>query len=337
MRENINYPEISVVMSVYNGENYLHQSLESILSQTFRNFEFIIINDGSTDGSKRILHSYASKDNRIRLIEQQNTGLTIALRKGVEAATGQIIARMDADDISAPHRFENQIKLLKDQPALIGATCYYEEFQDDGSFARISANKEPAVLIPLLSCFTNRIGGHGQVMFRRSVYNLVGGYDPNVRYAQDYDLWTRMMEYGNFGVVEDVLYHYRMGHDCITTTAKPAQDASAVQTARRQFHSLAGETISEETARALRDFWAVRDLKQHNLLHVAKAAIAGAKVSRAFFNRHPEIAGTQAIIARLMADRWHQHFSKTKRWNIALKLIFLANYIFWERRSFRKI
>jgi glycosyltransferase involved in cell wall biosynthesis len=108
-------PRISVVMSVYNGEKYLRQAIESILQQTYTDFEFIIIDDGSTDSSREIIQSY--DDKRIRLvINEQNIGLTKSLNKGIRLAKGEFIARMDADDISLPQRFEKQVAYLDSHP-----------------------------------------------------------------------------------------------------------------------------------------------------------------------------------------------------------------------------
>ena len=106
-------PVISVVMSVHNGEKYLREAVESILNQTFRDFEFIIIDDGSTDGSKTILEEYAAKDSRIRLVVPwENRGLTKSLNDGLALARGEFIARMDADDIALPQRFERAGKIF---------------------------------------------------------------------------------------------------------------------------------------------------------------------------------------------------------------------------------
>ncbi|MBI5094602.1 MAG: glycosyltransferase family 2 protein [Candidatus Hydrogenedentes bacterium] len=109
-------PAVSVVMSVYNGERYLAEAIESILGQTYRDFEFIIIDDGSTDESLKIVEGYASRDNRIRLVSRPNRGLAAALNDGIEIARAPIIARMDADDVSLPKRFEKQMLYMAQHP-----------------------------------------------------------------------------------------------------------------------------------------------------------------------------------------------------------------------------
>ena len=109
-------PLVSVLMSVYNGDRYLDEAIDSILSQTYENFEFIIINDGSTDHTKDILSSYSNQDNRIRVFHQKNHGLTFSLNRGLELSRGKYVARMDADDISSPRRLEEQINYLRANP-----------------------------------------------------------------------------------------------------------------------------------------------------------------------------------------------------------------------------
>ena len=120
----MNTPVISILMSVYNGEKYLHAAVDSILKQTFKDFEFIIINDGSIDRSREILESY--QDERIVLIHQENKGLTRALNKGLSLAKGEFIARMDADDSCKPERLEKQVAFLRENPGivLLGSNCF---------------------------------------------------------------------------------------------------------------------------------------------------------------------------------------------------------------------
>jgi glycosyltransferase involved in cell wall biosynthesis len=109
-------PKVSIIMSVYNGLPYLHEAIESILSQTFRDFEFIIINDGSTDGTKEILEQYSGIDKKIVLVHQRNMGLTLSLNKALSIANGMYIARQDADDISLSHRIQMQVSFLDKYP-----------------------------------------------------------------------------------------------------------------------------------------------------------------------------------------------------------------------------
>jgi len=105
--------KVSIVMSVYNAQKYLDEAIESILNQTYSNFEFIIINDGSTDKSLEIIENYAKKDSRIIVINRENKGLIYSLNEGIRKANGKYIARMDADDISLPQRLEKQVEFME--------------------------------------------------------------------------------------------------------------------------------------------------------------------------------------------------------------------------------
>ncbi|HAS7841575.1 TPA: glycosyltransferase family 2 protein, partial [Vibrio cholerae] len=124
-------PKISVVMSVYNGEKYLGEAIDSILKQTFSDFEFIIINDGSTDKTLEIIKSYMKKDDRIVLVSRENKGLIVSLNEGLDLAKGQYIARMDADDISIKSRFEKQIEFLDSNPDIGVCGTWVEVFGEN--------------------------------------------------------------------------------------------------------------------------------------------------------------------------------------------------------------
>ena len=191
-------------MSVYNGEAFINDAIGYILAQTYRDFEFIIINDGSTDGTLAIMQEHAVKDARIRIIDQENTGLTLALRRGIEASTGEYIARMDVDDISHPQRFEKQMALIDANPELVAGTTDVQHYSLQGPKPDFSSLDRDPRLLPMLLSFFTALGGHGQVIFSRKAYDAAGGYNPNFRYSQDYDLWTRLVEQGPFGSVREV-------------------------------------------------------------------------------------------------------------------------------------
>lgn len=186
--------KVSVVMSVFNGEVHLREAIESILNQTFSDFEFIVVNDGSTDRTHEIIEEFAQKDKRLRVITNQNNlGLTKSLNRAVKLAKGDYIARMDADDIALPERLEKQVKFLEshEEVGLLG-TSYYEVDATGGVIGKKelpSTDKEiRSVLIKYNPFF------HASVMMRREVFEVVGLYDELIPFAQDYDLWLRIAE-----------------------------------------------------------------------------------------------------------------------------------------------
>ena len=198
-------PKVSVVMSVYNGEKYLRESIESILNQTLSDFEFIIINDGSTDNSLDILKSY--KDDRIVIIDQKNTGLGKALNNGINESKGKYIARMDADDISMPERLKLQYEFLEKHPEFLPVGSNVEVIDEDSNYVYTSDQllnwKEIKDKLPLDPFY------HSSAMFLRSAYNKANGY-PDIRKSQDTVFFNRMSHSGEFYNLPQALIKYRL-------------------------------------------------------------------------------------------------------------------------------
>jgi glycosyltransferase involved in cell wall biosynthesis len=203
-------PEISVLMSVYNGEKYLSEAVDSILSQSFRDFEFIVIDDGSTDRSKRILEKYAAKDPRIRLVSRENRGISKSANEGLALARGEFIARMDADDVSLPGRFVEQVAFLKKNPDYVAVGCGVMVTDCDlrPLGLRWELLDHPTIESELLS-------GNGgaltqpSTMIRKSALLQIGGYDERLPNAEDLDIFIRLSEIGLLANLESVLLLYR--------------------------------------------------------------------------------------------------------------------------------
>lgn len=183
-------PEITVLMPVYNGERFLKEAIESILNQTFENFEILIINDGSTDTSKEIITSYS--DQRIRLVENtRNIGLAASLNNGLRMARGRLMARQDADDISLPHRFQCQTAYMKTHPDTVLLGTQGIDIDEKGICIGSLLKPESMGGIRWYLLFDNPFI-HTSVMFHKdTVLNKLGGYDEDFPCAQDYDLWSR--------------------------------------------------------------------------------------------------------------------------------------------------
>lgn len=192
--------KISVLMCVYNAENYLKDSIESILNQTYKNFEFIIIDDGSTDSSRKILEFYAHKDARIILFNQKNMGLTKALNRGIAVSKGKYIARQDADDISYLDRFEKQIRIMDadDLVVLMGGSC--DDLYSDGSTGKWSSysHDELQKVVFLKTPFA-----HSTAMMRADICKELGGYDENFKTSQDTEFWMRFAKKGTIAMIEE--------------------------------------------------------------------------------------------------------------------------------------
>lgn len=202
-------PMVSVIMSVYNGAAFLSEAVESILRQTFRDFEFIVVDDGSTDDSRAILEAIAAIDARVNVIVQPNCGLVDALNRAVHVARGKFIARMDADDVAVATRLEKQLHFLNQNPgvAVVG-----------GAVEIIDARGMPVGRLTFPSTDSQirrelESGGcplcHPAVLMRTDAVRAAGGYRRVVVDAEDYDLWLRLADRYHIGNLPDVVLRYR--------------------------------------------------------------------------------------------------------------------------------
>jgi glycosyltransferase involved in cell wall biosynthesis len=204
-------PEVSVVMSVYNSASDLARTLDSILSQDEVDFEFIVVNDGSSDQSGQILNEYAQRDSRLRIIHQENAGLTRALIRGCDVARGEFIARQDAGDISLPSRLKRQVAILRQQNECVFVSCWTDVIGPRGEFLYASRGTGVAcspikILAP--DAELGVIDGpthHSSVMFRAKQYHMCGGYRPEFYFGQDWDLWYRLASLGTFCIIQQTL------------------------------------------------------------------------------------------------------------------------------------
>jgi glycosyltransferase involved in cell wall biosynthesis len=217
-------PQVSVVISVYNDAEFVAESLNSLLQQSFTDFEVVAVNDGSTDESAEILQEYARRDSRIHLIEQDNQGLTKALINGCAAAEGRFIARQDGDDWSHPERLQKQIDAINANPDLVFVGCWAEGITREGrTLERVERPSDPDVATRQLRFARQGPPAHGSVMFRRDVYEQVGGYRPQFYFSQDSDLWLRMAECGSISYLPEVLYRYRRDAESLSSVRHDVQ------------------------------------------------------------------------------------------------------------------
>lgn len=206
-------PKVSVVIPVFNAEKYLESSIESILNQTEKDIEVIIINDGSTDTSLEILNALQKKDNRIKIISQENKGVIKSLNEAILNSKGDYIARMDADDISFPHRIEKMLDYMeKHNLDLCGssAVTINERGEEIGKITRPETKDEIMRFTILHNPFI-----HPSVMFRRSIIEKVGLYK-NFKHAEDYELWTRIVFKYKVANIQEPLLYYRIHENQIT-------------------------------------------------------------------------------------------------------------------------
>lgn len=213
-------PLVSVIMPVYNAQLYLAEAVESILNQTFSDFEFITIDDGSTDKSLKILQRYAALDDRIVLVSRRNTGIVGALNEGIAMARGEYIARMDADDVSMPSRLEQQIGYMAENPNCVAV---------GGLMLMVDPSGSPLMVWDIARTHEEidrlHMSGHGGAMphaasmLRRDALLSVGGYRAGV-HAEDLDLFLRLAEIGELCNLPVVVYKYRQQFSSLCHTKR---------------------------------------------------------------------------------------------------------------------
>ena len=211
-------PKVSVIMPAYNAEKYIKEAIDSILAQTFGDFEFIIINDCSKDATEEIILSYL--DPRIVYIKnEKNLRVARTLNKGLAVARGEYIARMDADDISLPERFQKQVDYLDAHPEIAVLGTNVELFDENGPICTGWSATDPAQMkVDLLfSCGL----AHPSVMMRRNVIAQLGGYDPAYEGLEDYQLWCRVAEKYGVTTLPDLLLRYRIHGGQVTKNPSP--------------------------------------------------------------------------------------------------------------------
>jgi glycosyltransferase involved in cell wall biosynthesis len=247
-------PQVTVLMPVFNSREYLPAAVESILCQSFADFEFLIINDGSTEPIADVLDDF--KDDRIRLVDQENMGLTRSLNKGLRLAKGRYIARMDADDLSLPGRLEAQVYEMDTDPRLDLVGTFFDVINHRGDLIeRKELVTDPIYRLWRLQFHNNY--GHGSVMLRKEAIFNVGLYDETLAYAQDFDLWSRLSMKDNTKIIPEALYQYRMVEtgDQSSVRNYHEQLAIAVRTSNRSLMQCNGSLTEDDCIEVRAIYW----------------------------------------------------------------------------------
>ena len=248
-------PKISVLMSARNVGKYIREAVDSILAQTFGDFELIIIDDASTDNTASVLDMY-SDPRIIRITNDTNLRLPASLNRGIKLATGQYIARMDGDDISLPKRFEHQVDFLNNHPEVGVVSTRLELVAEDGKTP--SPKYQYGHYLPTthnmnawcLALKTPAIA-HGPCMMRREVLGQVGGYELDFPVAEDYDLWMRLIWHTRFACLPEHYYYYRQVPTSTGHTSPQEQFRSVYLIQQRFFNRLFGNQVSLEQIKHL--------------------------------------------------------------------------------------
>jgi len=231
----VHSPRLSVLLPVYNAADSVAQALASILEQSFTDFEVIIIDDGSTDGSFETLQGF--KDARVHLSSRENRGLAVSLNEALRSARGELIARQDADDISEATRLQRQVDFLDKHPTigLVGTNyVLMDERGDDVVTTDLFTHPDDLKVAQVLS---NQFC-HGSVMFRRNLIAEVGEYDPTVGHVEDYDLFARISHAARVANLAEPLYRWRQNPSGISLSHGDLQAAQSAAIRAREFSRL---------------------------------------------------------------------------------------------------
>jgi len=209
-------PLVSVLMCVFNAEDYLDEAIESILQQTFNDFEFIILDDGSKDRSLKIIQKHAARDNRIQVISRENRGIIPSRNELLDASQGEYVAVMDADDVALPNRFNLQVQYLRSHPEVLGVGGNYQVIDSKGRFLTTFTLPETNDEIQKMMLVGHTAILHPTSMFRSKAIKEIGGYDPEYHLVEDLDLWLRLGEKGQIANLNVPVLKYRLHGNSIS-------------------------------------------------------------------------------------------------------------------------
>lgn len=238
-------PLISVVMPTYNVGAYIDDAIESILSQSFGDFEFLITDDGSTDNTVRAIQKHAQQDSRVRFFPMKHEGYVAMLRFGLSQARGGLIARMDSDDVALPDRFARQVEYLKSHPECVVVGS--QVILTDPYGTPVECPKHPITHEEIESDLLSGSGWaivHPAALMRKDAVDAAGGYDRNLQLCEDVDLFLKLGERGRLANLPDVLLHYRQ-HPTSVNHTKFEQQQQVLPTVIAAAYSRRGQRMPD--------------------------------------------------------------------------------------------
>jgi glycosyltransferase involved in cell wall biosynthesis len=299
-------PLVSVVMPAFNAARFIRAAVDSVLAQSYRHFELVVVDDASSDETAAILRDYQKRDDRVRVHRHPiNEGVTAALNRGCAIATGEFIARMDADDLCLPERLAQQVAYLRQHPEVGAVGGWVQQVDEYGRPGKIHRPPTDPTLVSWSLFFCSSLV-HPLVMMRRDLLERVGCYRPDYPHNEDYDLWFRLSRITKLGNLPDVLLRYRIWPASVSKIAHQAQ--------------------AEHTARLVRD--AILERYGSEIALEDAAALQGLARER-YPDSVPAIARLSSLVCRLRDDYLkHEHADRAQRARVdhdaAVKLWLLA-------------
>jgi hypothetical protein len=326
MNKQMNEPCVSVVMVVCNVDRFLAESVESILDQTFRDFELIIVDYGSTDASKGIVGNYAEKDPRVRLHQIPHCGLGEARNAACSLAQGRYIALMDADDIALPQRLELEVAFMEKHPrvGLLGASVQWINASGRGLYIS-QYPKEDCELRKLLTVQCSF--WQPTVLLRKEAFVLAGGYRGAFAPAEDYDLWLRITEHFHCSNLEDVVLKYRLHPQQLSLQKRKQQTLGKLAAQRSAAMRQKGEedvfdSVDAITSEVLTELGVTESMQERALMFDSRRWI-----------RHMSMAGEMSAALDSAVDLSCVRWTHVEEWEIADLHLVVAG-LRWRRREF---
>jgi glycosyltransferase involved in cell wall biosynthesis len=288
------------VISVYNEEFHVREAVESILEQTFTDYEFIIIDDGSTDSTADILRQFAQSDDRITVHYQENRGLTASLNKGCKLARGEYIARMDGDDISLPDRLAKQVRYMETHPE-IGVLGTWVEYIDESgkTYGQWRMPTQPALVG--WSLIFGTCLAHPTVIMRSDVLESLHYYRPEALHVEDYDLWTRASFSTKLANLPEVLLQRRRRAGSLCAQHAQTQKENALKVMQVLSERLLGSSVSTDSLSYLRQTVKGPPLSSFDQIETVANLIQ--RFYQAYSKAHPLTESEEKKVAKEAANK----------------------------------
>lgn len=337
-------------MPVFNGQRYVDEAIASAVGQGFDDFEFVIVDDGSTDDTPSILARWEARDARIRVFRSpRNEGIPAALNRGLAVARGEYVVRQDADDLCIPGRIAKQVATLDADPDVVLVSAGYEIIDAQGRRRGWRMRRETPEVLEYLLNFSNSIGGHGQVMFRRDMVLAAGGYRTEFDTSQDYDLWSRLSPRGTMVVLPLCGMRHRIHDSQVSIASRKRQQGNSIRISLRNVTAFLGREPDADDFAAMTAVWRQTELRgtaarAHRLFtEMYEPFCENATPAQ---RRRARLAKAQAFFlsAAIHAKRGHvlealTHAAYSLRWHplaiftTAAEIVERAVRYFWRRRE----
>ncbi len=251
------HPRLTMLTVVHNGERYLDEAIASVLAQDYTDYEYLIVDDGSTDGTRQILQRWADRDPRIAIAHLLSRGgIARALNHGLALARGEYIGRQDADDICVGARLRRQVELLDREPDVVLVSANYTLIDHRGGWEGRRIVENPSALFPYLLNFTNPMLGAGsQGMFRRDAARELGGFCEDIEASVDYEFWTRLLARGRAAILPFVGLKCRLHRRQTSVTRREEQRRNYHAISRRMLAAYLGRELADDEFGAVISIW----------------------------------------------------------------------------------